>query len=77
MMEFFGSILKTSSKILGRSVPANTIKTTFQLLYLQLFLKIFILINSEFKGVFLSTSNRTEGYITVVQQDHRKFTKAY
>jgi len=27
--------------------------------------------------VFLSTSNRTEGYITLIQQDHRKFTKVY
>lgn len=34
-------------------------------------------LDNEFKGVFLRTTQRTEGYITLIQQDHRGFGKAY
>ncbi len=34
---------------------------------------IYYFINSGFKGVFLNTKVRTEGYLTLIQSDHRKF----
>ena len=33
--------------------------------------------HSTFKGVFLRTTNRTEGYVSLIQQDHRHFGKNY
>jgi hypothetical protein len=39
--------------------------------------KVLLPLFSEFKGVFLRTSQRTEGYISLIQQDHREFGKAY
>lgn len=32
---------------------------------------------SECKAVFLRTTQRTEGYLSLIQQDHRNFSKAY
>lgn len=32
---------------------------------------------SGYKGVFLRVQNRTEGYLNLIQQDHRRFGKAY
>jgi len=36
-----------------------------------------MLISSSYKGIFLRTTNRTEGYISLIQEDHRKYTKNY
>ena len=31
--------------------------------------------NNGFKGVYLGVTNQTEGYLTIIQKDHRNFPK--
>lgn len=79
MTACFGFVFRIMYKTSETYVPANTTKITSVALCLwsSQWTNKSILFNyfSGFKGVFLTTKVRTQGCLTLVQTDHRKFHK--